>query len=141
MLCSANGFGKDLMPRIGGLLDLQPITDVVQIKDGGQKFVRPVYAGNALSTVSTIDPIKLITVRNTNFEKVAQGAENDYPVEELTELATICDKTKGKWLENIESKSEMADLTTAKYVVSGGRALKSGENFQMLYDIADTLGT
>uniref|UniRef100_A0A7S3CHY8 Electron transfer flavoprotein subunit alpha n=1 Tax=Strombidium rassoulzadegani TaxID=1082188 RepID=A0A7S3CHY8_9SPIT len=142
VIASSTGFGKDLMPRIGGLLDLQAITDVIEIKEGGAKFVRPIYAGNALCTVSTIDKIKLLTIRNTNFEKVAQGStENDYAVEEPAEFPEIVDKTKGRFIENIVAKSEMADLTTAKYVVSGGRALKSNENFQMLYDIAETLGT
>lgn len=90
------------MPRIGGLLDLQAITDVVEIKDGGNKFVRPVYAGNALCTVSTIDKIKLVTIRNTNFEKVAKtDSENDYPTEEPAEFAQIVDTTKGRWIENI----------------------------------------
>jgi electron transfer flavoprotein alpha subunit len=70
------------MPRIGGLLDLQAITDVVQIREGGNKFVRPIYAGNALSVVSTSDKIKLITVRPTSFEKVKSGDKpNNYQVE------------------------------------------------------------
>lgn len=67
-----------------------------------------------------------MTVRGTNFEKVAQGDANSYDVEDVSvDTANVT----GKWVENIISKSEMADLTTAKYVVSGGRALKSGENF------------
>ena len=140
ILAASNGFGKDLVPRIGGLIDVQAITDVMQIKDKGEKFVRPVYAGNALSTVSTSDKIKLLTIRNTNFEKVQQGDAGSHAQEEL-DVVEIMAVVKGKWLENIESKSEMADLTTAKYVVSGGRALKSAENFSMLHDIADTLGT
>lgn len=122
---------------MGGILDLQAITDVIEIKDNGSKFVRPIYAGNALCTVSTKDKIKLLTVRATNFEKVAKGDANSYDVEDVDGNTTVT----GKWIENIVSKSEMADLTTAKYVVSGGRALKSGENFKMLYDIAETLGT
>lgn len=122
---------------MGGILDLQAITDVIEIKDNGSKFVRPIYAGNALCTVSTKDKIKLLTVRGTNFEKVAKGDANSYDVEDVDGNTTVT----GKWIENIVSKSEMADLTTAKYVVSGGRALKSGENFKMLYDIAETLGT
>jgi electron transfer flavoprotein alpha subunit len=135
----SSSFGKDVIPRIGGLLDLQAITDVIEIKDGGEKFVRPIYAGNALCTVSSNDKIKLLTVRGTNFDKVAQAEEASYPTEEVS-LDGMAAET-GKWVENIVSASEMADLTTAKYVISGGRALKSGENFQMLYDIAETLGT
>lgn len=140
VLAASSGFGKDVIPRIGGLLDLQAITDVVEIRDGGAQFVRPIYAGNAMCAVSTTDAIKLITVRGTNFAKVPQVDSQDIPVEDVDGLQELLASTGGKWVENIVSKSEMADLTSAKYVVSGGRALKSGENFQMLYDIADTLG-
>jgi len=70
VIAASSSFGKDVVPRIGGLMDLQAITDIIQIKDGGNQFVRPIYAGNALCTVSTSDKIKLMTVRGTNFEKV-----------------------------------------------------------------------
>ena len=83
---------------------------------------------------------KLMTVRGTNFEKVPQGDAQDYEVAEVAGVDSIVDSQQSKFVENIVSKSEMADLTSAKYVVSGGRALKTGENFSMLYDIADTLG-
>lgn len=110
-------------------MDLQAITDVIEIKDSGAKFVRPIYAGNALCTVSTTDKIKLLTVRSTKFEKVKADGENSAAIEELGGFDEIKATLGGKFIENIVSKSEMADLTTAKYVVSGGRALKSGENF------------
>jgi len=140
VVTASTGFGKDVIPRIGGKLDLQPITDVVEIKDGGAQFVRPIYAGNALCTVSTSDKIKLLTVRGTNFDKVPTGEATDYPTEAVSVDETMAAQ-KGKFVENIISKSDMADLTTAKYVVSGGRALKSAENFSLLQDIAETLGT
>jgi electron transfer flavoprotein alpha subunit len=70
VVAAASGFGKDVVPRLGGLLDVQAITDVIEINDGGNKFKRPVYAGNAIATVSTKDSIKLLTVRPTNFEKI-----------------------------------------------------------------------
>merc|ERR1711990_178577 len=78
VIASSTSFGKDVMPRLGGLLDLQAITDVVKIEDGGQKFVRPIYAGNAMCTVSSSDAIKLLTVRGANFEKVKPGDDNSY---------------------------------------------------------------
>lgn len=121
-------------------MDFQPITDVIEIKDGGSKFVRPIYAGNALCTVSTVDKVKLLTVRGTNFEKVKQGDSQSYPIEAVAGVDAVVDEVGGKWVENIVSESEMADLTSAKYVISGGRALKSGENFSLLNDIAETLG-
>ena len=139
VIAATSSFGKDVVPRLGGLLDLQAITDVIDIN--GDKYVRPIYAGNAMCTVTSSDAIKLFTIRGTNFEKVkAADAEADVPVEAVGGVDDIISSQAGQWVENIVSKSEMADLTTAKYVVSGGRALKSGENFQMLYDIAETLG-
>merc|ERR1712032_423083 len=140
IISASSGFGKDVIPRLGGLLDLQAITDIVEIKDGGAKFVRPIYAGNAMCTVSTSDKIKLLTVRGTNFDKAAQFDPADYATEAVGVVDDIIAGASGQWIENIVSKSEMADLTSAKYVVSGGRALKTGENFSMLYDIAETLG-
>ena len=112
----------------------------MEVIDGGSKFIRPVYAGNALCTLSTIDKIKLLTIRSTNFEKVKQDASNDYAVEEVPDIDSVLSSQHGKWLENQVNESEMADLTTAKYVVSGGRALKSSDNFSLLDDIAKTLG-
>ena len=129
VIAATTGFGKDVVPRMGGILDLQAITDVIEIKDGGNKFVRPIYAGNALATVSTVDKIKLLTIRATNFEKVKPGSATDYPQEKVDFVDAAVGAQKGKWVENQVSKSEMVDLTQAKYVVSGGRALKSGENF------------
>lgn len=73
IVASSTGFGKDVIPRLGGLVDVQAITDVVKIEDGGSKFVRPIYAGNAMCTVSTSDAVKLLTVRGANFEKVKAG--------------------------------------------------------------------
>ena len=141
VMASSTSFGKDVIPRLGGLIDVQAITDVVKIEDQGAKFVRPIYAGNAMCTVSTSDSTKLLTVRSANFEKVKPGdSDNGAETVALDSVDAIVESQQGKWVENIVSKSEMADLTTARYVVSGGRALKSGENFQMLYDIADTLG-
>ena len=70
------------MPRVGGMLDVQPITDVIEIN--GDKFKRPVYAGNAIATVTSSDKVKLITVRPTNFAKAEPGAENGYQTEDVS---------------------------------------------------------
>lgn len=127
IVSASSGFGKDVVPRLGGLLDLQAITDVIEVVEGGEKFKRPVYAGNAVATVSTIDTTKLLTVRPTNFEKIAPSdSDHGYPVEDVS---VNLDGIKGKWVQNVVSKSEMADLGSAKFVVSGGRGLKNGENF------------
>lgn len=111
VISAASGFGKDVMPRLGGLLDVQAITDVIEIDESGEKFKRPVYAGNAIATVSTSDKIKLLTIRATNFEKIPQGdASNGYGVEEAS---VDLEGVKGKWVQNIISKSEMADLASS----------------------------
>ena len=127
VVASSSTFGKDVMPRVGGLLDVQAITDIIEIVEDGTKFKRPVYAGNAVATVSTSDPVKLLTVRATNFEKVEQGESgNGYPTEEV---AVDIDGIAGEWKNNVVSSSDMADLSSAKFVISGGRGLKNGENF------------
>lgn len=123
------------MPRLGGLLDVQPITDVIEIQ--GDKFKRPIYAGNAVATVTTSDNIKLLTVRSTNFNKAEPGADNGYPTEEV---ATDLSAVKGKWVKDEATVSESADLSSAKFVISGGRGLKNGENFSLLYDFANAMG-
>jgi len=79
----------------------------------------------------------LLTVRTTNFEKVPAGAAQSYQVEEAP---VKIDAVKGKWIENMVSESEMADLSTAKVVISGGRGMKNGENFKILYELAAALG-
>jgi electron transfer flavoprotein alpha subunit len=99
--------------------------------------MRPIYAGNAVSTVTSTDKIKLFTVRSTNFEKVPAGTSNSYPVEDVSPTSA---PVGGSWLENTVSESEMAELSSAKYVVSGGRGMKNGENFKILYDLASVLG-
>eukprot|EP00347_Sterkiella_histriomuscorum_P010490 403376083 len=137
VISSTSAFGKDIVPRLGGLLDVQPITDVVSIIDNGAKFMRPIYAGNAIATVSSSDKIKILTVRATNFEKITTGSANTYPVEEVEPKV---DGVQGKWVENMVSVSEMVELSSAKFVVSGGRGMKNGENFEMLYKLADVLG-
>lgn len=100
--------------------------------------MRPIYAGNAVSTVSSNDKVKLFTIRATNFEKVPAGSSaNSYPVEDAQASSQA---VGGSWIDNTVSESEMAELTSAKFVVSGGRGMKNGENFKILYDLASVLG-
>lgn len=93
--------------------------------------MRPIYAGNAMCTVSSSDKIKLVSVRATNFDKAKESSEKDLDVAKLSKeaLEECIGKSNGEFVENMVEKSERADLTSAKYVVSGGRALKSAENF------------
>uniref|UniRef100_A0AAQ5YWB9 Electron transfer flavoprotein subunit alpha n=1 Tax=Amphiprion ocellaris TaxID=80972 RepID=A0AAQ5YWB9_AMPOC len=121
----ASAFGKNLLPRVAAKLDVAPVSDIIEIKSP-DTFVRTIYAGNALSTVKCNEPIKVFTVRGTSFE--AASTEGGSAASE-----------EGKWLEQTLTKSDRPELTSAKVVVSGGRGLKSGENFQLLYDLADKL--
>lgn len=95
VIAATTAFGKDVIPRLGGLLDVQPITDVIEIIDSGAKFKRPVYAGNAIATVSTSDSIKLLTIRPTNFEKTEPADSNSYPTEDA---AIDLEGVAGTWI-------------------------------------------
>jgi electron transfer flavoprotein alpha subunit len=138
VVATSSSFGKDVLPRAGGLLDVQPISDVLAIEDNGNKFVRPVYANNAICTVSSSDKIKMLAIRPTNFEKTKAG-EGSASVEDI-DVSSVLGEENGKWIENIVTESEVADLGQAKFVVAGGRGLKNGENFKMLYDLAKVIG-
>ena len=136
VVSSTSAFGKDVIPRLGGLLDVQPITDVIEIKSTEQ-FVRPIYAGNAICTVTSSDALKLVTVRCTSFEK---SPEEDAQSIAQQKFDSELQAQKGKVLANLVNESESVDLTSAKYVVSGGRGMKNGENFGLLNDLAKKLG-
>jgi len=133
----ANGtvFGKNILPRLGAKLDVAPISDIIDIKSENT-FVRTIYAGNAIQTLESVDPVKLITIRGTAFE--AAEAEGGSADTETVEVAVNNDKSQ--WLEAKLSKSDRPELASAKVVISGGRGLKNGENFEMLYTLADKMG-
>uniref|UniRef100_A0A672SPK2 Electron transfer flavoprotein subunit alpha, mitochondrial n=1 Tax=Sinocyclocheilus grahami TaxID=75366 RepID=A0A672SPK2_SINGR len=119
---------------ISFILDVAPISDIIEIKSP-DTFVRTIYAGNALSTVRCNESVKVFTVRGTSFEPAAVdggGASS----EEVSPSAPV---GVSEWLEQTLTKSDRPELTSAKVVVSGGRGLKSGENFKLLYDLADKL--
>lgn len=128
-------FGKNVIPRAAALLDVQSISDVTAV-EGADTFVRPIYAGNAISKVKSKDNVKVITIRTTAFPAAgSQGSEA--PVED----APTADKPQlTKWEKEEIAKSDRPELASAKIVVAGGRALKSAENFKILYDLADHLG-
>ena len=134
ILAPATSFGKNIMPRISALLDISQISDIIDIKDNNT-FVRPIYAGNALATIYSNDTKKIITVRATSFIacKKDGGSAN---IEKITvENKNIC----SQFIKREESLSDRPQLDTAKIVVSGGRALKSQENFEMINALADKL--
>jgi len=133
----ANGtvFGKNILPRLGAKLDVAPISDIVEVKSENT-FVRTIYAGNAVQTLESVDPVKLITVRGTAFEAAAD--EGGSAATETVEV--VVNNDKSKWLEAKLSKSDRPELASASIVISGGRGLKNGENFEMLYTLADKMG-
>jgi electron transfer flavoprotein alpha subunit len=135
ILAPSTSNGKNIMPRVAALLDVQQISDIVAV-ESPDTFVRPIYAGNALATVKSKDPIKVITVRTTGFDAVALG--NNASVEKLEAPA---DTGLSAFVSREVSKSERPELTSAKIIVSGGRGMASGENFtKVLEPLADKLG-
>ena len=135
VLASATTSGKNVMPRAAALLDVQQISDISGV-ESADTFVRPIYAGNALATVQSSDSVKLITVRGTAFEAVAEEG-GSAPVEEL---AATGDQGLSSFVGAALTESERPELTSARIVISGGRGMQAGENFAMLEQIADKLG-
>jgi electron transfer flavoprotein alpha subunit len=131
----ATSTGKNVAPRLAALLDVAQISDIVAV-EAPDTFVRPIYAGNALATVKSADPIKVLTVRTTAFDAAAEGGSA--PVEAVAAAADLgVVKLEGREV----TKSARPELGAAKVVVSGGRGLGSGENFSKLLEpLADKLG-
>ncbi len=135
LLAPSSSYGKNTMPRVAALLDVAQISDIVGVVSE-DTFVRPIYAGNALATVVSSDAKKVITVRSTAFDPVAEGGSA------AVENAAVADSGKKSDLVGRElTKSERPELGAAKVVVSGGRGLGSGENFKSIMEpLADKLG-
>lgn len=135
VLAPATTFGKNLLPRVAAMLDVAQISEITAV-ESADTFVRPIYAGNAMATVQSMDPVKVITVRTTAFDAPESGAAA--PVETLEAAAeTGLSSLQGREL----TKSERPELGAAKIIVSGGRGLGSGENYHKLLEpLADKLG-
>jgi len=130
----SSSFGKNILPRIGGVLDSMVISDVSKVISN-DTFERPIYAGNAIQTVQSIDKVKLISVRTSNFDAVPLNGSADI---EKIECATK--NTFTTFVENKIQTSDRPELTSAKVVVSGGRGVGSKENFEIIEGLADKLG-
>jgi electron transfer flavoprotein alpha subunit len=135
IIAAHSAFGKNVLPRAAALLDVAQVSDVTAI-ESADTFVRPFYAGNAIATVKSNDPVKLITIRATAFP--AAIAQESAAVKEAAPAAETTTTTQ--WIKEEIAKSDRPDLASARVVVSGGRALKSSENFELLYKLADKLG-
>ncbi|KNC79794.1 electron transfer flavoprotein subunit alpha, mitochondrial [Sphaeroforma arctica JP610] len=134
IVASATAIGKNVAPRVAALLDVQSISDITGVVDANT-FTRPIYAGNAVAKVQSSDDIKVVTVRATAFaaaDETGGSAENE-------SVAAGEAQSLSKFVGQELSKSDRPELGSARVVVSGGRALKSGENFEILYSLADKL--
>jgi len=135
VLAPATTFGKNLLPRVAALLDVQQISDITAVISA-DTFERPIYAGNAIATVQSADAVKAITVRGTAFEAVA--AEGGAGVVEA--VSGTGESGLSSFVGQELTKSERPELTAARVVVSGGRGMQSGDNFHLLDSLADKLG-
>ncbi len=136
ILFPATASGKNIAPRVAALLDVAQISDATKVISG-DTFERPIYAGNAIATVQSTDAIKVITVRTTGFDAAAAAGGN--AVVEV--LAAAADTGGSTFIGSEIAKSDRPELTAAKVIVSGGRALGSSEKFnEVLLPLADKLG-
>ena len=134
IVCSANTFGKNLMPRIAAKLDTSQVSDIIKV-ESSDTFIRPIYAGNAFATVKSTDEKKCITIRPTSFDP-CESSGGSAPIE-TTDAGEEFSLTK--FVKREEIKSDRPELGTARIVVSGGRGMQSGDNFKLITSIADKL--
>ena len=135
IVCSANTFGKNLMPRVAAHLDTSQVSDIIKVISP-DTFLRPIYAGNAFATVKTNDAKKCVTIRPTSFEPCESSGGN--ATIEKGEAGEEFSNTK--FIKREEIKSDRPELGTARIVVSGGRGMQSGDNFKLITEVADKLG-
>lgn len=135
VLASASTSARSMMPRVAALLDVDQVSDIIKV-ESPDTFARPVYAGNAIVTVQCSAPIKVITVRSTGFDPVAgQGG-----IAEIETITSEHNPALSSFVSAELAASDRPELTAADVIVSGGRGMGNGENFELLYAIADKLG-
>lgn len=134
ILAPSTTTGKNTLPRAAALLDVQAISDISGV-ESADTFKRPIYAGNVIATVQSSDPIKVLTVRGTAFDPAATEGGSAA----IENLGSAHDAGTSKFVGEELAKSERPELTSARVIVSGGRGMQNGENFEMLYKLADKL--
>jgi len=134
ILFAATASGKNVSPRVAARLDVAQISEIIAV-DSPDTFQRPIYAGNAISTVQSSDPVKVITVRTTGFDAAPEGG--NAVVESITPVASVGLST---FIGREVAASDRPELAGARVVVSGGRGMGSAENFKILDPLADKLG-
>src|SRR5580765_8003124 len=136
ILFPATAAGKNVAPRVAAKLDVGQISDIIKV-DSADTFERPIYAGNAIATVQSLDPIKVITVRTTGFDPAAATGGSAA----VESLSAVADSGSASFIGSEIAKSDRPELTAAKIIVSGGRALGSSDKFnEVLTPLADKLG-
>ncbi|XBQ14874.1 MAG: FAD-binding protein [Oceanicaulis sp.] len=133
ILAAATTVGKNFMPRVAAKLDVAIISDITAV-EGADTFIRPIYAGNAMMTVRSSDAKKVITVRPTTFEKAGDGGSAS-----VETIDTPAPSAASEFVSEELSKSDRPELSQAKIVISGGRGMGNGENFEILEKVADKL--
>jgi electron transfer flavoprotein alpha subunit len=135
ILAAATTTGKDFLPRTAALLDVNMISEIINVVSD-DTFQRPIYAGNAIATVQSSDAIKIVTVRATGFDAVAaEGGSAS-----IENGSAVADKGVSTFVGEELAKSDRPELTSADIIISGGRGMQNGDNFEMLYKIADKIG-
>lgn len=135
ILASSTTTAKNYLPRVAALLDVNQISDISAVVSA-DTFERPIYAGNAVATVQSSDKVKVITVRGTAFDAVVADGNSA----EIAVVAEACDAGVSCFISEELAVSDRPELTAASVVVSGGRGMGNGENFDLLYSVADKLG-
>ena len=125
---------KNILPRVAALLDVMVISDITAVVDGNT-FERPIYAGNAIQTVQTADPKKVITIRTATFDAAAMSGSAA-----VETIGAAGNPGLSEWIEDMVAASDRPELTSAKIVVSGGRGVGSEENFEIVKKLADKIG-
>lgn len=133
LLAANTTFGKNLMPRVAALLDVAQISDVIAI-ESADTFKCPIYAGNAIATIKSKDPIKVLTIRSTSFETAVSSESS-----EIQHIAEGQKNTQSRFVSHELSQSDHPELTAAKIIVSGGRGLGSAEQFELIESLANKL--
>ena len=135
IVCSANTFGKNLMPRIAAHLDTSQVSDIIKVISP-DTFLRPIYAGNAFATIKSNDAKKCVTIRPTSFDP-CESTGGSATIEKIDPSEEF---SNTKFIKREEIKSDRPELGTARIVVSGGRGMQSGDNFKLITEVADKLG-
>ncbi|WP_027864886.1 electron transfer flavoprotein subunit alpha/FixB family protein [Massilia alkalitolerans] len=133
ILAPATAYGKNILPRVAARLDVAQISEITKV-ESPDTFERPIYAGNAIATVQSGDPVKVITVRGTAFDAAATGGSAA-----VEQIAPVADSGKSSFVGRELATSSRPELTAARIIVSGGRGIGSAENFTLLEPLADKL--